>query len=127
MARRHLDWMAQAEIDYEFAQVAMASNNFEWCCFICQQASEKAVKALLESMNAKSKTHSISQMLKALKIEDITILKAGKRLDHFYILPRYPNGFDSGYPRLYYDREDGEQALKDAKAVLVFCRNNLKD
>lgn len=126
MARRHLDWMAQAEFDFQTAQRLNSSKDFEWCCFICQQAAEKAVKALIESRNGKFKIHSVFQLLKSLGIEENDLLEAGRRLEYHYIQPRYPNGFESGYPRQYYSNEEAEKALSDAETIITYCRINLR-
>jgi len=126
MARRHLDWMAQAEFDLQTARKLSSAGDYEWCCFICQQAAEKAVKAVIESKNGKSKVHSVFQLLKSLKVEDKKVLEAARRLEYHYIQPRYPNGFETGYPRMYYSIEEAERALSDAELIVSFCRNNMK-
>ena len=127
MARRHLDWMAQAEFDFEVAKRLLISNDYEWCCFVCQQAAEKALKACIESKNGKSRVHSLLKMLNTLEIADERILEAARKLDFHYIQPRYPNGFDSGYPHMYYSSEEAERAISDAEIIISFCRNNLRD
>jgi HEPN domain-containing protein len=127
MARRHLDWMAQAESDFQVAKRLHSSEDYKWCCFVCQQSAGKAVKALIESKNGKAKVHSISKMLKALGVDDHQILIAARRLEHHYTQPRYPNGFEEGYPRQYYGIEEAEQALSDVELIIQYCRKNLQD
>ena len=39
-------WLAQAESDLAFAEVGVREGFFAQACFICQQAGEKALKAL---------------------------------------------------------------------------------
>ena len=46
MANRSRDWFAQAERDLEHARHARRDGSHEWACFACQQAAEKAAKAL---------------------------------------------------------------------------------
>ncbi|MFZ5759489.1 MAG: HEPN domain-containing protein [Thermodesulfobacteriota bacterium] len=38
-------WLSQAENDLQFGQVALREAFFSQCCFIAQQAAEKAVKS----------------------------------------------------------------------------------
>ncbi len=123
MARRHLDWMAQAEIDFKHAKKSLEFGDYEWACFAAQQASEKAIKAVIESRNGKAKSHALFDMIIALNIKDNDIIEACKRLDKNYILPRYPNGFSSGYPHQYYSRQDAEQAISDSEAIIKLCLN----
>lgn len=39
-------WLAQAENDLAFAELGLREGFFAQTCFICQQAAEKALKAL---------------------------------------------------------------------------------
>ncbi|MFX0116711.1 MAG: HEPN domain-containing protein [Candidatus Hodarchaeota archaeon] len=48
MADRSQNWFEQALGDLCAAENLFHSENFEWVCFICQQDSEKALKAFLE-------------------------------------------------------------------------------
>jgi HEPN domain-containing protein len=126
MARRHLDWMAQAERDYKHAKNAVEDGDFEWCCFACQQAAEKALKALIESRNGRATGHSITTLLRLLKIEDEFLLESALRLDRHYIPTRYPNSYDSGSPGEYYLLNDANQALEDAKKIMDYCKIHLR-
>ena len=53
---------------------------------------------------------------------DERLVERAIQLDRFYILPRYPNGFDVGSPKDYYTRRDAEGALEDARAIIDACR-----
>jgi HEPN domain-containing protein len=46
MANRSKDWIRQAQRDLTHARNALEDGDFEWSCFACQQAAEKAVKAV---------------------------------------------------------------------------------
>ena len=46
MPNRSLDWLRQADRDFEHAIDSRHAERHEWACFAAQQAAEKAVKAL---------------------------------------------------------------------------------
>ena len=125
MPRRHLDWMKQADRDFKHAEGSLKLGDFEWSCFAAQQAAEKAIKALIESRNGKAFGHSIKKLLELLNVTDETLLEAAARLDKHYIPTRYPNGYDSGAPEEYYSVKDAERAVKDAEAIIKYCKTNL--
>jgi len=51
MVMRVRDWMRQAEKDLGHARRSLDGGDYEWACFSAQQAAEKAVKALYESIH----------------------------------------------------------------------------
>ncbi len=50
MVARAKDWMRQAEKDLSHARRDLEDGDYEWACFSAQQAAEKAVKALYQSL-----------------------------------------------------------------------------
>jgi HEPN domain-containing protein len=102
MANRSKDWLRQAERDLSHARNALQDNDFEWSCFATQQAAENAVKAVYEHLHGEGWGHVVSKLLRELPDQSgvtQTLLETAMRLDRLYILPRYPNGFESGAPR----------------------------
>lgn len=125
---RSKDWLRQAERDLEQAKLSLREGFYEWACFAAQQSAEKALKALCEKHNIVVRSHQLLGLLKALnEFEDITddIYKKGVTLDRFYIPTRYPNGFTSGAPMEYFFVDDAQEAIKDAEAIIQFCRNKI--
>jgi HEPN domain-containing protein len=55
----------------------------------------------------------------------VALVEAGVRLDRLYIPTRYPDVLDQGSPGEVYLAADAETALKDAEAVLAWCRDQL--
>ena len=53
------------------------------------------------------------------------LIKSGMKLDKFYILTRYPNGFDAGKPSDFFDEDDAEEAIKNAEKIIEFCKNKI--
>ena len=90
------------------------SGFFEWACFISQQASEKALKAVLQKLGAEVWGHSIVDLLRTLKERgDVpgTLHDSAINLDRYYIPARYPNGWASGSPADYFTEEDANAAI----------------
>ena len=125
---RYRDWLGQAERDLEKAAVDMEHGYHEWVCFTCQQAAEKAVKALCMNRNLGVWGHSVTAMLRSLAgILEIPeeIITLGQILDAYYIPTRYPNGFDSGKPADYYNAKMSSEALDAADRIIGFCKDNI--
>jgi HEPN domain-containing protein len=128
MPERSEDWINQAQRDLDAATVMMQNGIFEWACFVSQQAAEKAVKAVLQKMNATAWGHSVFDLLRILtkkvSVSD-ELLDCAKALDKYYIPTRYPNGFETGSPYEYFTRRDAEDALFCGRRVFEFCKSLL--
>jgi HEPN domain-containing protein len=125
MANRSKDWLRQAQRDLTHARNALEDGDFEWSCFASQQAAEKAVKAVYEHLHGEGWGHVVSKLLKELPDQSgVTqaLLETAMRLDKLYLLPRYPNGFESGAPGDFYTRTEAGAAIADANAIIEFCR-----
>jgi HEPN domain-containing protein len=128
MPERSADWMTQADRDLEQARWSLEGEFYEWACFVAQQAAEKAVKAVHQARHSVAWGHSVSNLLRKLPedlVLDQDLIERAIRLDRFYILPRYPNGFDMGSPKDYFTRQDAEGAIEDARQILHACRRSL--
>ena len=119
-------WLAQAERDIDDATYLLEGDRYSLACFVSQQAAEKAVKAVYQKINKDVWGHSVTEMLDGLKgIFEVSenLENSAKKLDKFYILTRYVNGFDSGAPVDYYTQEDSQSALKAAGEIIEFCKD----
>jgi HEPN domain-containing protein len=127
MASRAADWIAQALADLDAAHANLETEHHEWACFIAQQAAEKAVKAVAQAHGGEARGHSVLLLLKAVLQEEPPpdVVAAARRLDRFYILTRYPNGWAEGKPRDFFDREQAEGAVTDARRVVEFCQGHM--
>lgn len=63
MPNRFLDWLRQAQRDYEKAVFDCDHGFYKWCCFTPQEVGEKEVKFLYYRMNQPVREHSLVQML----------------------------------------------------------------
>jgi len=119
---RAADWMAQADNDLAFARSALAGGFYAQCCFICQQAAEKALKSLLLRRGARAAfTHSLYKLCLALAIEG-PVERASQRLDRYYVSARYPDALPGGAPFQVFQREDAAEALGMAETVIDAAR-----
>jgi len=124
---RYLDWLAQAERDLEKAKLDLQYEYWEWACFTAQQATEKAIKALLMHQGIDAWGHALTPMLRQLEnpATPAELIKHAQLLDTYYIPTRYPNGFPQGKPADYYNRDKAQEAIDAATAIIRFCQIHL--
>jgi HEPN domain-containing protein len=128
MAERARDWFRQAEADLELARCARDTRHYEWSAFACQQAAEKAIKALFQRLHMDAWGHVLIALLDALPDQakpDTELMDRARVLDRHYIPTRYPNGFERGAPMDFYSQKDANEAISNAEAILAFCRNKI--
>jgi len=130
MSQRSRDWMDQALRDLERAKLDVEHGYFEWACFACQQAAEKAIKAAHYARNRSVRGHGILKLMQAyLDADNIgsqpELLHQARILDRYYIEARYPNGFPTGKPADYFDRQLAEEALHAASAIVKFSSDRV--
>jgi HEPN domain-containing protein len=99
---RYRDWLDEAEDDFSSAEIMLREGKYSKACFFSQQAAEKALKALhIPKYRRYEETHSISELLRGAEAPD-ELVRAGDRLDRFYVPTRYPNVWPSGAPFRHY-------------------------
>ena len=130
MVERSKDWLDQAERDLKQAEASLRDGFYEWACFAAQQAAEKAVKALYQSIHVDAIGHSVTRMLQDLPAdlkprEDIILL--AKELDKHYIPSRYPNFHPEGAPMDYYTEPDASRAVEGAGRIIEYCRSKIPE
>lgn len=128
MPSRAGDWLRQALRDLDHARDTLDDGIYEWAAFAAQQAGEKAVKALFQSLGAEARGHSVTQLLAALPqavrpSEDA--IEAAKELERHYIGPRYPNSYPEGAPGDFYTAAEAERAIAAAEKVIEHCQRHL--
>jgi len=128
MAERSKDWIRQAERDLAVAEDLLGAEDFEWSCFVAQQAAGKGIKAVLQRLNASAWGHSIFELMRIIsnKVEvNEELLNCARSLDRYYVPTRYPNGFESGSPYEYFTRRDAEDAIVCSRRIIEFCNGIL--
>ena len=122
-------WLKQAQEEFQDAQRLREAGRFYLALFLCQQATEKALKAYLYFKGEEPIfSHSVTELLPfaASYDSDFESLVRAKRLDDYYLPTRYPNSLPGGVPAEYYDDEaEALEAERMAGAVLAFVQQKL--
>jgi HEPN domain-containing protein len=113
-------WLAFAVEDLQVAEVVFAEALYNQVCFHAQQCVEKALKGVLLTLNIQPpRTHSITDLLALLPADWLTDLRPEiVQLDDFYIPTRYPDALPGMLPGSLPGRDDAEESLGWARAVL---------
>ncbi|MBL7159203.1 HEPN domain-containing protein [Candidatus Microgenomates bacterium] len=120
-------WLDFANYDLKTAKWNLEGKIFTSCCYACQQAAEKALKALiLAKGKVAPKIHSLDRLVSELKnlgAKTSKIEKDAQLLDKYYISTRYPGQY--GGPEGLYDKIDAESAITSAEKILNFVRKQI--
>ena len=93
--------------------------------FLCQQAVEKALKALYLEKKGVPRIHPLPDLLgKKLKLP-ARLLGNLRKLGPDFVIARYPDAAQ-GLPSELYDRETAEERLRLSKEVLRWVEKALK-
>ncbi len=124
MHRISCNWIANAEKDLKWAERMLEEGDYDYSSFHCQQAAEKALKALLIALGRQPpKTHSIEHLLNLIEKEGISVGEVWEaaRLTDYAVEARYPD-FEEPVTE-----NEAEKALHLAKAVLKWVKERLKE
>jgi len=123
-------WLSEAQWDLETAQILHKSRRYNSCAFICQQAGEKAAKALLYVIGESPFGHSIRELLARYveaKHENLDeLLRLASELDRHYVPARYPNAIPSGTPHESYDEIVSRRTLDHAAKIIQYVERQLQ-
>lgn len=115
------EWLKYAKMDYDAARHLQSHQPvpFEIICYHCQQAGEKALKAVLAYHNLEiPRTHNLYTVLAicAEYYNDMLpiFLESATRLSIFATVTRYPDNV------IELNEADMIQALKDADKILQY-------
>lgn len=115
-------WLAQARSDLAFAQHGLDGGFHAQACFMCQQAGEKALKALHYLGGARFVTsHSLVRLLGAVtgqhpELSDLG--EAARQLDLYYVSTRYPNALPDDIPANVFSRAQARDAVMLARRIV---------
>ena len=113
-------WYKQAKVDLKAAKDSRETENYEWACFQCQQAAEKALRALWYFFEKDPWGHSVLNLLKTFP-GDISLsdrIADAQLLDKLYIPTRYPNGLPDLAPFEVFGRSDADGAIDAAGRII---------
>jgi HEPN domain-containing protein len=94
---------------------------------VCQQAAEKALKALRYLHGERVVIgHSVVALLDQLLADHPALRalrEAAQQLDQYYIPTRYPNGLPDGVPSDVFTRAQAEAAIAAAQRMIDLARD----
>jgi len=126
-----LRWLRQAEHDLIDADYNLAGNRYSLVCFLCQQAAEKALKAVLYAWGAEQVLgHSVAELAAACAEVDRAfepLVRKAAPLDQYYVPTRYPNSLPGGIPAEAFDASDAQRALALCRDVLKTTRAKVEE
>jgi len=89
------EWMNRAEHDLETATYNLKGDRIDAAAFFCQQAVEKALKAIyIKKFGKLIKTHDLSMLGEKVNLPD-NLLELCDELIPFYIETRYPGVYEN--------------------------------
>ncbi|XP_062586454.1 sacsin-like isoform X2 [Saccostrea cucullata] len=124
-------WFKQADIDFKAAFTDLnGPNAYNWTCYKCHQAVEKALKALLYQIDANKvalNTHNLSSL--AYLTEDVNLSGLVGRLESItggYFQMRYPDAVPGGcIPSDLYTSDKATKAIEYASEILQTIRQRI--
>jgi HEPN domain-containing protein len=123
-------WLRQATHDLTIAKRHQEEGEYSDACFMCEQASQKALKAFLFAQGRRSiPIHSVAQLAEQCAKIDHDFNKhvaSGRILDQYYIPTRYPDALaPPAVPFESYTEEQGEKAVASAQAIVSLVTQKL--
>ncbi len=125
MSNRVLDWLKQADRDFDHARTSEENDEHEWACFAAHQAAEEAVKALHLYLGQEVWGHVVARLLKELPDHIAVTSEIYERamvLDNYYIPSRYPDSHPEGAPFEHYGALQSKEAIAYAGEIIAFVR-----
>ena len=128
------EWLKFAQTDYDCAEylykAPLHPRPLNVICYHCQQAAEKAIKALIVyfgSQGGMPKVHDLSFLLNQVKnmiqtqkgieiTHDFMVMADG--LSKYGIAPRYPNEIDVDEPQT-------AKALRDSSSIMEWVKQTI--
>ena len=116
-------WLKQAERDLEVAQKNFGIREWYAAAFFCQQAAEKALKAMyVEKFSGLVKAHDLVFLGRKLKAPE-KFLEGFAYLNRVYVESRYPG--ELGTPAEKFTAEDAERCIEIAKEAVAWAKKTL--
>ncbi len=123
-------WLSEAAWDLETARILHAAQRYNSSAFLCQQAAEKAAKALLYSIGEAPFGHSVRALLQRFtetsKASIPELVSHGAELDRHYVPARYPNAIPSGTPHENYDQAVSQRTQEYAEKIVEYAKRSIE-
>lgn len=113
------DWIKKAEYDIGTAEINLANARYDAAAFYCQQAIEKALKALyIKQKSDLIKTHDLNFLGRKVGLPD-KLLKICNKISAFYVESRYPDSLTK------FDEDVVASSIKDAREVIGWVKKKI--
>lgn len=110
------DWMEKAEHDLNTARINKQQKVYDAAAFFCQQALEKALKALyIKKSKRLIKTHDLYFLGKKVNLPR-DLIEICKKITTFYVETRYPNSYTE------FDEEKVSDAIEKTEKVIEWVK-----
>ncbi len=140
----HDKWLNQAQRDLAAAAVLLDSKHYEWSCFVCLQAAEKAIKACMTAMEIewmdKGRVgHDLAKLQELwpnfLRADDPQLANAVTQLNRMSEDTRYPHEppdasgkkLPLAAPHEVFREVDAKASLESAKQLVDFYDDFIKN
>lgn len=111
-------WLKKAEEDFITAKVNFTNKRYDASAFFCQQAIEKALKALeIERLGKFDKTHDLYFLGKKLNLPK-ELLDICDEVSEYYVETRYPDTY------AVFEETKVSEALRKTKKVIEWTKKN---
>ena len=125
MREEIIHWWKQAQSDFHKAEVLNKGKQYDGVAFYCQQAVEKALKAvILLKTKEKTEGHSLVYLGQKSGIPE-RFFSGLKKLSPQYFLSRYPDASEE-IPYELYDESSAKEFLSSAREVLEWTMKQLE-
>lgn len=122
-------WVDQAIADLGDARLLADHSRFATACFLCQQATEKALKGVIYASGADAVLgHSVRQLCDEIARLDPAVASRCVEwaiLDQYYIPTRYPDALPGGIPATAYSATQAQAAIRTADDAISFASERL--
>lgn len=119
MKKESESWLKKSDHDFDTAIYNLQGKRLDAAAFYCQQAVEKALKALyIQEYRELVRTHDLVFMGKKLKIPE-DLLKICDEVNPFYVETRYPDVYEE------YTERDVSEAVMKAKRVIEWVKERI--
>jgi len=106
------EWFESAKEDLDTARYNFEGDRFSYAAFLCQQAAEKALKAVyIDEHGENVPTHNVVRLSTDLDAPD-GIIDACAELNQLYVETRYPDALET------FTQSDVETFLSHAQEVI---------
>ena len=125
MRRETINWITQADADFDSACKSFDSKIYYLCAFLCHQAALKYLKGFIIETKKKlpQKTHDLVSLGKEAEVE-AKILTRLRTLNPHFKISRYPDAAN-GIPCHNYDEINTKPLLDSTREIIGCIKNQL--